>query len=193
TKQSPNRDLEIASQKPLAMTPVAFDFVESWHTQPRYIEAIARNVQTALAQLPSDAQVLFTAHTLPVSAREPYEAQLRATAQLIAAKLGLRADRWMLCYQSKPRAPGDWLEPQIEQLVPELARAGTTNLVIAPIGFVADHLEVLYDLDIALQEIARANSVRVVRSPMLNDDDALVNALAELVRSRITHHESRDP
>ncbi len=169
-----------------------FDFVESWHTQPRYIEGIARSVQTALAQLPSDAQILFTAHTLPVSAREPYESQLRETAQLVAAKLSLRDDRWMLCYQSKPRAPGDWLDPQIEQLVPELARAGATNLVIAPIGFVADHLEVLYDLDIALQEIARANDVRVVRTPMFNDDDALVNALSELVRERITQHATRN-
>jgi len=165
-----------------------FDFIESWHTQPQYIAGIAQNVCATLAQFGADAKIIFTAHSLPVSARNPYEAQLRETARLIAQHLGLSDDRWMLCYQSAPRGSVAWLSPQVGRIVPQLAHAGEKNLVIAPIGFVADHLEVLYDIDIALQEIARANGVRLVRTPMLNDSDALVRALAELVRERNAQH-----
>jgi len=191
TKQSPKWNLEIASQRPLAMTIPTFVFIDSWHTQARYIEGIANNVRVALAQLSSDAIIIFTAHCLPVSVREPYESQLRETARLVAHNLGLREDRWMLCYQSKPRASVDWLEPQIENVVPQLARDGEKHLVIAPIGFLADHLEVLFDIDIAAQDLARENGARLVRTPMLNDSDALVNALAELVEERVTNHVSR--
>ncbi len=168
------------------------DFVEAWHTQPQYINGIAQNIRTTLAQFESDAKIIFTAHTLPVAVRVPYEMQLRETAQLVARNLGWRDDRWMLAYQSQPRAGGEWLGPQIETLVPQLARAGERNLVVAPIGFVADHAEVLYDIDIALQEIARANNVRLARTPMLNDGDAMVNALAELVKKRNAQYAMRD-
>jgi ferrochelatase len=165
---------------------VSVDFIESWHTQPRYIAGIAQNVRATFAQCPGDAKVVFTAHSLPISAREPYESQLRETAQLIAQQLCLPHDRWVLCYQSAPRVNAPWLEPKIENIVPQLARAGAKNLVIAPIGFLADHLEVLCDIDIALQEIARAHDVCLIRTPMLNDSDALVCALAELVREHGT-------
>lgn len=161
------------------------DFIEAWHTQPHFIQGVAQNVQTALAQMPAETKIIFTAHSLPVSAREPYETQLRETARLIARRLGLADERWMLAYQSAPRTNNLWLEPQVEQLVPQLARGGEKNLVLAPIGFIAEHLEVLYDLDIALQATARASNVRVVRTPMLNDSPALVAALADLVRARI--------
>lgn len=165
------------------------DFVESWHTQPHYIEGITSNVRETLAQFSAQVQptvkVIFTAHSLPVSAREPYESQLRETAQLVAQALGLPDARWMLCYQSKPRASGDWLEPQIEKLVLQLAQAGERHLLVAPIGFVADHVEVLHDIDIALREIARANNLQLERTPMLNDSPALVAALTDLIHERI--------
>jgi ferrochelatase len=170
----------------------ALDFIEAWGTQPRYLDGIAANVRALLDQFPK-VMVIFTAHSLPVSAREPYEPQLRETAQLIAQKLGLPADRWMLSFQSVSRTGVPWLEPQIEKLVPQLAADGERNFIIAPIGFLAEHLEVLYDLDIGLQEIANANHVRVVRTPMLNDSDALVDALAELVHEKIAHPTLRNP
>jgi ferrochelatase len=168
------------------------DFVEAWHTQPQYINGIAQNIRATLAQFESDAKIIFTAHTLPIAARVPYEMQLRETAQLVARNLGWRDNRWMLAYQSQPRAGGEWLGPQIETLVPQLARAGERNLVVAPIGFVADHVEVLYDIDIALQEIARANNVRLARTPMLNDSDAIVQTLAELVKERNAQYAMRE-
>lgn len=168
------------------------DFVESWHTQPHYIEGITSNVRETLARFSSAApphvKVIFTAHSLPASIREqndPYETQLRETARLVAQQLNLPDDRWMLGYQSAPRANGPWLGPQIGELVPQLAQAGERHLLVAPIGFVADHVEVLHDLDIALREIARANNIQLERTPMLNDSPALVAALADLAHKRI--------
>ncbi len=169
------------------------DFIESWPTQPRYVRGVADNLRATLASGPAaPVKVIFTAHSLPLSIREscePYEAQLLETAQQVAQAAGLADSQWMLAYQSAPRTQAPWLEPQIEQLVPQCAAAGDRDLVIAPIGFVADHLEVLYDLDIALAEIARAHGVRLRRTPMLNDSPALVAALAELINEQrgVTH------
>jgi ferrochelatase len=130
--------------------------------------------------------VVFTAHSLPASIVErgdPYPAQLHETASLTAERLGLPAEGWTFSYQSAAQTGAPWLGPQIEALVPELAQAGERNLLLAPIGFVADHVEVLYDLDIGVQRIARPLGVRVERTPMLNDSPAMVDALAHLVRA----------
>ncbi|CAG0999615.1 protoporphyrin/coproporphyrin ferrochelatase [Gammaproteobacteria bacterium] len=174
----------VIASRETAKQPPNFDFIESWHRQARYVEGVANNVRVALARFSTNPKIIFTAHSLPVSAREPYESHLRETAQLVTQNLVLPDERWMLCYQSKPRASGDWLEPLIENVIPQLALTGEKNVVIAPIGFVADHLEVLYDLDISVRDLACAKGVRVVRTPMLNDSDALVAALAELVKER---------
>ncbi len=169
---------------------MSVDFIESWHTQPHYLAGIAANVQETLARFPSNARVkiIFTAHSLPASIvqkGDPYDAQLRETARLLAQELNLTDERWTLCYQSASRSNMPWLGPQIEELVPQLAQAGERDLLIAPIGLITDHAEVLYDLDIGVQEIARAHNLRVERTPMLNDSPALVAALAELVRERM--------
>lgn len=173
-----------------AETTVAF--VESWHTQPDYLAGIAKNVQATLERFPPATQkrvkIIFTAHSLPAAILDkgdPYDAQVRETARLLAHQLNLSDDRWSVCYQSAPRVDISWLGPQIEQVVPQLAQSGETNLLVAPIGFVADHAEVLYDLDIGAQAIARAHGVRLERMPMLNDSPALIAALAELARAHI--------
>ncbi len=168
-------------------------FVESWHTQPDYLEGIAANVrETLLRFAPADRErvmTVFTAHSLPEAILErgdPYPVQLQETAALVAERLGLARDRWMFSFQSPAQTGTPWLGPQIEALVPELARAGERNLLIAPVGFIADHLEVLYDLDIGVQAIARSAGVHVERPPMLNDSPALVAALADLVQTQLT-------
>jgi protoporphyrin/coproporphyrin ferrochelatase len=102
----------------------------------------------------------------------------------LADRLGLASDRWKFSFQSAAQTGTPWLGPQIEALVPELAGSGERNLLIAPMGFIADHVEVLYDLDIGVQRIARSVGVRVERTPMLNDSPALVNALTAIVRAR---------
>ena len=100
-------------------------------------------------------------------------------------RLALPADRWTFSYQSAAKTGVPWLGPQIEDLVPDLARRGEKNLLIAPIGFIADHVEVLYDIDIGVQKIARAHGVRVARPPMLNDSPELVAALAAIARAAL--------
>ncbi|MBP8291993.1 MAG: ferrochelatase [Caldilineaceae bacterium] len=167
--------------------PIAVHFLESWHTQPDYLAALAANVRATLDRYPANeqAQVLtvFTAHSLPesiIARGEPYDRQLRETAQLLADRLQLPAERWMFSYQSAAKTGVPWLGPQIEDLLADLAARGERNLVIAPIGFIADHVEVLYDIDVGVQEIAQRHGVRVERPPMLNDSPAMVTILAAL-------------
>jgi ferrochelatase len=100
---------------------------------------------------------------------------------MLARELAISRDRWTFSYQSAAKTGLPWLSPQIEELVVELAGAGEKDLLIAPIGFIADHVEILYDIDIGVREIARPLGVRLERTPMLNDDDHLVEALASLV------------
>ena len=166
---------------------IGLTFVDSWHTQPSYLAGIAQNVRQTLARWPKPEQkrvkIVFTAHSLPsfiLEQGDPYDSQLRETAGLLADQLELPANRWTFCYQSAARTGIPWLGPQIEELVPELAASGERDLLIAPVGFIADHVEILYDIDIGVQAIARANNVRVERTPMLNDSQPLVEALATL-------------
>jgi ferrochelatase len=168
---------------------IAVNFVESWHTQEEYLAGVAANVRETLTRFAPEERenvlVVFSAHSLPefiLQRGEPYDRQLRETAALLAARLGLRDGRWMFTYQSAAKTGVPWLGPQIEDLVAELAAKGERNLLIAPIGFIADHVEVLYDIDIGVQEIARAAGVRVERPPMLNDSPAMVRALAAIVQ-----------
>jgi ferrochelatase len=182
-----------ALERALEGTGIAVSFVASWHTQPDYLAGIAANARQALERFaPGErpgVKVVFTAHSLPamvVQKGDPYDAQLQETAQQVAALMRLPADRWMRCYQSAARSEVPWLGPQIEEVIPQLAQACERNLLIVPTGFLADHVEVLYDIDIGVQRIARAHSVRVERAPMLNDGPALVRALAALARARLT-------
>jgi ferrochelatase len=165
-------------------------FVESWHTQPEYLAAVAENVRATRARFGAEEDVLtvFTAHSLPefiVQRGEPYDRQLRETAALLAAALGLGEGRWLFSYQSAAKTGVPWLGPQIEELVADLAGRGEKNLLVAPIGFIADHVEVLYDIDIGVQHIAQAHGVRVERPPMLNDSPALVGILAAITRQTL--------
>ena len=167
-------------------------FVQSWGTQPEYLDGIAAMTRETQARFPeemrSTVKVVFTAHSLPATLLEtgdPYDDQVHETARLLAGRLNLPDDRWTVCYQSAARTGSPWLGPQIEELVPRLAAEGERSLIIAPIGFVADHVEVLYDLDIGVQEIARRLSMRIERTPMLNDSAAMIATLAALVRNHL--------
>jgi len=167
------------------------DFVESWHTEPHYLDGIAAGIWRALRRFPVAAPVLvvFTAHSLPASILErgdPYPEQVMETARLVALRAGLAPTGWTLAYQSAARTGVPWLGPQIEELTPQLAEAGERYLLIAPVGFVADHVEVLYDLDIAVKRIGEAAGMTVERTPMLNDSPPLIEALAEIARARLS-------
>jgi ferrochelatase len=167
-------------------------FVESWHYQPAYLQGIVKNVREALSRWPQAERdrvlIIFTAHSLPefiLERGDPYDAQLRETAAALAEILALPEARWTFSYQSAAKTGVPWLGPQIEDLVRQLADQGQKNLLIVPIGFIADHVEILYDIDIGVQNIAQEKGLRLERTNMLNDDDYLVEALVALVNEAL--------
>lgn len=157
-------------------------FVDSWHDHPGLLDAFAEKVRAALGAGTGPA-VIFTAHSLPVSvveAGDPYPEQVRVTAAGVAERLGLAS--FEIAWQSAGRTPEPWLAPSLEQRLGQLAEAGQRRVLVAPIGFVCDHTEILYDIDVQAQAVARARGVALRRSESLNSSPAFVAALADIVR-----------
>lgn len=161
----------------------------AWHDEPHFVAAMAERVEQALGTVPeperSTVPVLFTAHSLPrsVADGEPgYIRQLHDTAQAIAAAAALPAARWQFAYQSAGHTPEPWLTPDVKDLLPDLYRAGHRSVLVAPVQFLADHLEVLYDIDVAAREEAAAQGIKLMRTESLNTMPAFVEALAAVVR-----------
>ena len=158
-------------------------FVESWHDRRGLIEAFAEKVREARALRPAAAFV-FTAHSLPLRAvreGDPYPEQVAATAAGVAARAGL--PRFRLAWQSAGRTPEPWIVPALEETVAELAREGVSEVVVAPIGFVCDHTEILYDIDVAAADSARRLGITLSRTASLNTSPTFIRALADVVRS----------
>jgi ferrochelatase len=159
-------------------------FVASWCREPAFIEGLAETTGEALARFPDPAAVrlMFTAHSLPqrvVDAGDVYPDELVATSRLVADALGREA--YDFAYQSAGRTDEPWLGPEILAEIRRLAGDGATELVVSPVGFIADHLEVLYDIDIEAQGVAREVGIHLERPRMLDDDPHLVSALAGIV------------
>jgi len=161
----------------------------AWHDEPAFVAAMASRVVDALGAMPPDEQetaaVLMTAHSLPrrVAEQEPgYLAQLSDTAQAVAVRAGIAADRWQFCWQSAGHEPGEWMKPDFADLMPELAAAGHRSVVVAPVQFLADHLEILYDVDIGAREQAERHGLSFQRIESLNAHPDLVAALAAVSR-----------
>ena len=169
--------------------------IDSWHNSPGFIEAIASRAMDALQHFESgQPYIVFTAHSLPtriLQQGDPYDTQLRETADLVAERLGWTADRWEFCYQSAGQSPEPWLGPQIEEVVVRLARSGKKELLVVPVGFVCDHVEVLYDIDIAAKGLAAQHGAHLERSASLNDSPLLIGALAELVLDALETQKQR--
>ena len=171
---------------------IDFRHIMNYHTARGYIEALARRVQEGLARWPEEEQhtvhVVFSAHSLPVRIireGDPYADQLQESAELIAQAANLPPERWSWSYQSAGRSPEPWLGPQIEEYIPVLAKQGIHNIISIPIGFVCDHVEILYDIDIKAQAVARELGVRLERPAALNDDPQFIATLAELISGGI--------
>jgi ferrochelatase len=167
------------------------DRVRAFYNHPLFIEANAANLRAALASVEparrASARVVFTAHSIPkaMAVRCDYELQLRESARLVAERCGV--GEWTLAFQSRsgpPQVP--WLGPDIGEFIRTAADAGATDVVALPIGFISDHMEVMFDLDIEAQEIARERGVRLVRAPTVGTAPAFVSMLVELVNERIT-------
>ncbi|MEM7803126.1 MAG: ferrochelatase, partial [Chloroflexota bacterium] len=159
---------------------------------PGLIDPLADRVADGLGRWPEaerdDVHVVFSAHSLPVriiKEGDPYDTQLRETASLVAAKAGLRDDQWSWSYQSAGRSPEPWLGPQLEDYVPELAEKGIKNIVSIPVGFVSDHVEILFDIDIEAQAAAEENGVRLERPPALNTEPVFMEQLANLIKDKV--------
>ncbi|HEX7345176.1 MAG TPA: ferrochelatase, partial [Candidatus Limnocylindrales bacterium] len=155
----------------------------AWYDEPAFVDALARRVRDALTTVgdPDRVPVLLTAHSLPrrVADQEPdYLVQLRSTARLVAAAAGLADDRWRFCWQSAGHEPGEWMTPDFADLMPELARDGHEAVVVAPVQFLADHLEIMYDIDVGAREQAERAGLAFARIRSLNADLGLIRALA---------------
>jgi ferrochelatase len=153
----------------------------AWHREPAYVDDLAEAIREARER--GEGHVVMTAHSLP---RRVYEAepgyidQLRDTAEAVAPRAGL--DEWTWAYQSAGHTKEEWLRPDLTDVFPEIARAGHRAVLIAPVQFLADHLEVLYDLDIAAAEQAKAAGLRYRRVAMPNARPSFIRALAEVAR-----------
>lgn len=176
--------------------------IDHWHTHPLYIEAVAEKVSAALERFPeavrSGVQLIFSSHSLPASLIEqgdPYDTQLREIAQSVINRLEMGAkatpplsERWHFCYQSAGARKVVWLGPPIEEVITRLAQDGHSNLLVVPIGFLCDHVEILYDIDVECQELAREQGVRLERTESLNTSPTFIAALADVVRNAVGDH-----
>ena len=157
-----------------------------WFEHPRFVAAVADGVARALAEIPASERaatpVVFTAHSVPVAMADasPYVADFTAAAQAVAARLGHA--RWSLAYQSRSGSPRDpWLEPDIGDVIRGLAQERGRHVVVSPIGFVCDHVEVLYDLDVEARAIADGLGIAFHRAPAVNAHPDFIAMLADLV------------
>jgi ferrochelatase len=162
---------------------IEVDGVESWATEPAFVEFVADDLATRLAAMPERTRVLFTAHSLPeriIATGDPYPDELRSTAEAVAGRLGLaEGDGWQLAWQSAGRTPEPWLGPDILEVIDGLAADDEVDgVIVSAVGFVADHLEVLYDLDIEARQRAEGHGLAFDRTACVNDDPAVMAALA---------------
>jgi protoporphyrin/coproporphyrin ferrochelatase len=172
---------------------MAVQFVESWHDHPLLVQAFAERLEPvwrqASAEMGSALPVIFTAHSVPmrsISAGDPYEKQARETAQLVGQRItGLTPELQHFAFQSQGMSGGPWLGPTVESAMLEQKRQGHKGVVIAPIGFVCDHVEVLYDIDIGFRQFAREQELKLWRPESLNTSDTFVAALAKLASTRM--------
>ncbi len=163
-------------------------FVEQWYDHPRFLDAVAAKVAQTLDRFFAAPQtkphIIFTAHSLPekiLASGDPYPAQLRESAEGVMERIGDYP--YSVAFQSAGKTEDTWLGPDAGEVIKHLATEGQREIVLCPIGFVADHLEVLYDVDIEYQGLARRLGLRLERTPSLNDSPELIEALAELVLS----------
>jgi ferrochelatase len=171
-------------------------FVGSWYDHPQFIAANAAHVRAAIDRLPpgarASARLVFTAHSIPTSmaATSRYEAQLQESGRLVAAAVGM--NEWALVYQSRSGRPGDpWLEPDICDYLRREKAAGLAAAVLCPIGFVCDHVEVLYDLDREAGAVCRELGVPMARAETVNDDPLFLDMMADVVLRTIRRFSGR--
>jgi ferrochelatase len=174
-----------AAAEPHGITVTAID---SWATEPAFVEFLAADLRSRLSTMPANTKVLFTAHSLPqriIDAGDPYPDELRSTAEAVAIAAGLDSwSSWSIAWQSAGRTPEPWIGPDILAVIDDLAASeNASGVVVCACGFVADHLEVLFDLDIEAKQHAQAKGLAFDRTSCVNDDATIMHALAQRVIS----------
>jgi len=157
-------------------------FVDSWHDEPGFVELLAEKLRG------TEAHVVFTAHSLPervLAMGDPYQEQLLETASLVAERAALR-DNWSFSFQSESPTGEPWLGPDILDHLRDLHGRGARDVLLCPVGFVSDHLEIRWDLDVEAAELARELGLTLARIEMPNDEPAFVRTLAGIVRRRLS-------
>jgi ferrochelatase len=169
------------------------DFTESWAQHPYLIDAFAERLRPAWSKLSAEVgapvPVLFTAHSVPtrtIQASEgqpadPYAEETRRTAELVAARMP-EIPQWWFAFQSQGVSGGPWLGPTVEETLQSIAASGAKTVLLQPIGFLCDHVEILYDVDILFREFARKLNLRLERTESLNASGLLAKAIADLAR-----------
>ena len=173
--------------------PFEVDFVDNWHDQPLLIKAFAEKLgvgwKRACHEAGARVPVIFTAHSVPehtITEGDQYEAQAKETASLVSMEVpSLTVDDWQFAFQSQGMTGGAWLGPTVEDTIRRLKAKGHRAVFIQPIGFLCDHVEVLYDIDIAFRECAQKENMRLWRAESLNESPTLIAALADVARSRL--------
>ena len=167
--------------------------VEAWHDVPQFLDALAARVKEALARYGNEnLRVILTVHSLPqaVVDREPdYLAQLRETVDAIVARAGLREGQWQFAYQSAGHSPEEWLKPDLKDLLPGIRAEGVEAVLVVPVQFLADHLEILYDIDVAAREEAEAAGLKFHRIELMNTSPDFIAALAAVVSRELRRAE----
>ncbi len=161
--------------------PFSIRFVESWHDHPLLIKAFAEKLR---AGRPPNVPTIFTAHSVPqrtITEGDPYDQQARETAALVAKQAVLAPAAWTFAFQSQGMSGGPWLGPTVEDTIIALKQRGHKAVFIQPIGFLCDHVEVLYDIDIGFKQFAKKRDIRLTRAESLNNSPSLTNVLAALV------------
>jgi ferrochelatase len=172
----------------------AVDFVESWHDHPLLIRAFAERLRAGLDRARREAgtqeiPIIFTAHSVPertIAEGDPYESQAKETASLVAREAALASEDWTFAFQSQGMSGGVWLGPRVEDTILGLKEKGHRDVFVQPIGFLCDHVEVLYDIDIGFKQFAETQGMRLWRAESLNDSSLLVAALADVARTRLS-------
>lgn len=173
---------------------ISVEFVEEWHDHPLLVRAFAEKLeavwQQANAALGTPAPVIFTAHSVPtrtIQAGDPYEHQTNETARLVGESIaGLTPELQHFGFQSQGMSGGPWLGPTVERVILDLKKQGHKGVVVAPIGFVCDHVEVLYDIDIGFKQFASEQEIMLWRSQSLNTSPTFISALANLASEKLS-------
>jgi ferrochelatase len=172
--------------------PFELDFIESWHDHPELIRGFAEKLRVAwkpaCEEYGDKVPIIFTAHSVPqrtIAEGDPYETQAKHTAERVASEASLNSEDWRFAFQSQGMSGGAWLGPTVEDTIVGLKNKGQGGVFIQPIGFLCDHVEILYDIDIGFKKFAAEHGMRLWRAESLNASPMLTAALAWLVRSRI--------